>query len=208
MLIGTIKYSREDSGGLSSGPLSLPPRRSLRSFHPCPSPPRPAPRTPRSSLSPPAPLSESGLAALGVTAGEQHTCALRSDARVVCWGSNSNGQLGIGSDASSFGTAPEQTGDGLRPVDLGAGAAARRCRAAQPARCDDGAGCATGRVPRRATDCDVAVANDGPARSSLTCWHPALDSSVLPSFRSVFCFLPPSPHRLLHLPPSPTTSFF
>lgn len=31
-----------------------------------------------------------------LSAGELHTCAVRDDASVVCWGSNENGQLGVG----------------------------------------------------------------------------------------------------------------
>jgi alpha-tubulin suppressor-like RCC1 family protein len=36
--------------------------------------------------------------ALQVATGAQHTCALRSTRDVVCWGSASNGRLGLGSD--------------------------------------------------------------------------------------------------------------
>jgi alpha-tubulin suppressor-like RCC1 family protein len=38
---------------------------------------------------------------LSVSAGGAHTCAVRSDGTAWCWGSNSNGQLGNGSSASS-----------------------------------------------------------------------------------------------------------
>ena len=43
-----------------------------------------------------------------ISAGTQHTCAIATDARVFCWGLNSNGQLGSASMA-----------DGTGPVRLG-----------------------------------------------------------------------------------------
>ena len=36
-----------------------------------------------------------------ISAGENHTCAIASDNRAYCWGSNKNGQLGNGSTADS-----------------------------------------------------------------------------------------------------------
>ena len=35
-----------------------------------------------------------------LAAGFQHTCALRNDRSMVCWGSNNEGQLGTGDSAS------------------------------------------------------------------------------------------------------------
>jgi alpha-tubulin suppressor-like RCC1 family protein len=39
---------------------------------------------------------------LAVTAGDAHTCALRSDHTLACWGANGNGQLGNSSTADSL----------------------------------------------------------------------------------------------------------
>ncbi len=50
-----------------------------------------------------------GLSASAIAAGESHTCAIVSGGWVMCWGSNGNGQLGIGSTA-------QQTS--LRPVTV------------------------------------------------------------------------------------------
>jgi alpha-tubulin suppressor-like RCC1 family protein len=60
----------------------------------------------------------SGLNATAIAAGEVRTCAVRSDGSVVCWGSNSLGQLGIGS-TTNVGDSP---GYVLTAVNLGSGA--------------------------------------------------------------------------------------
>jgi alpha-tubulin suppressor-like RCC1 family protein/WD40 repeat protein len=48
-------------------------------------------------------VSVKGLAAKAkfITAGAKHTCALLEDERVMCWGENTEGQLGSGDDQSS-----------------------------------------------------------------------------------------------------------
>ena len=66
----------------------------------------------------------SGTAAIALSSGQYHNCALLNDSSVICWGDNSFGQLGIGS-SSNVGTAPGQMGSGLLPVNLGQGAFSR-----------------------------------------------------------------------------------
>ena len=61
-----------------------------------------------------------GRTALYITAGESHTCAVLDNFRLKCWGSNYNGQLGLG-DIQSRGDGPNEMGDDLPQVDLGAG---------------------------------------------------------------------------------------
>ena len=64
----------------------------------------------------------SGTGFLMVTTGTSHACAIRSDRRLVCWGHNAYGKVGIGSVTTSatatvisFGAHPIQTA-GLDPV--------------------------------------------------------------------------------------------
>jgi cysteine-rich repeat protein len=61
-----------------------------------------------------------GKTASAIAAGAVHTCALLNDSRVKCWGDNTHGQLGLG-DISERGDGPDEMGDNLPAVDLGAG---------------------------------------------------------------------------------------
>jgi alpha-tubulin suppressor-like RCC1 family protein len=60
-----------------------------------------------------------GLSALAMSAGAAHTCAIRDDERVVCWGVGDNGRLGDGAGLT-VGDEPNEMGDNLIFVDLGA----------------------------------------------------------------------------------------
>jgi hypothetical protein len=55
-----------------------------------------------------------------IAAGSRHTCALRNDGRVQCWGDNRLGQLGLG-DTEDRGDGPGEMGAHLPSVDLGSG---------------------------------------------------------------------------------------
>ncbi|MEY4633172.1 MAG: hypothetical protein RLZ18_544, partial [Actinomycetota bacterium] len=75
-----------------------------------------------------------GVTATAVSAGSQFACAIASggtrnlpSGSVLCWGDNSNAQLGIGNIVSPnniIGDSPSEMGDALSPVNLGAGRSA------------------------------------------------------------------------------------
>jgi alpha-tubulin suppressor-like RCC1 family protein len=52
------------------------------------------------NVSSPTPVSGLSTATM-VAVGAEHSCALRSDGNIVCWGSNLVGQLGNGSSVAS-----------------------------------------------------------------------------------------------------------
>ena len=65
----------------------------------------------------------SSVVASSLSLGGGHACAILSNGRVKCWGANAYGQLGAG-DVLSRGDAPNEMGESLPYVDLGAGASA------------------------------------------------------------------------------------
>lgn len=62
----------------------------------------------------------SNRTAVSLGSGDFHTCAVLDDASLKCWGGNLLGQLGLG-DTDTRGVDPDQMGDALPRVDLGAG---------------------------------------------------------------------------------------
>ncbi len=58
-----------------------------------------------------------GRTARGAGLGQCHSCALLDDNSVKCWGSNGEGELGLG-DTMTRGNKPNQMGDNLKPVSL------------------------------------------------------------------------------------------
>jgi uncharacterized repeat protein (TIGR01451 family) len=61
----------------------------------------------------------SGRTAVGITAGDQYTCATADNGQVKCWGSGSSGRLGLG-DANHRGDGATEMGNNLPAVALGA----------------------------------------------------------------------------------------
>ena len=58
--------------------------------------------------------------AIYVSAGFCHTCALKYNSKIVCWGCNDHGQLGIGNNRGK-GLYKSDMGDSLSDVNLGTG---------------------------------------------------------------------------------------
>lgn len=61
-----------------------------------------------------------GHRAVAISAGDFHTCVIREDGRLVCWGFGSGGQLGYGGTAD---VGDDETPGAVGPVDLGGRAA-------------------------------------------------------------------------------------
>ncbi|MDH5654479.1 MAG: hypothetical protein OEZ34_01105, partial [Spirochaetia bacterium] len=58
-----------------------------------------------------------GRSALSMTAGANHNCAVLNNMQIKCWGSNSNGQLGLG-HINNIGDNPGEMGDNLPHIKL------------------------------------------------------------------------------------------
>lgn len=92
---------------------------------PTPPIPRPAPDAPRAAE--PTTARAAG-AARTLATGALHSCALRADRSVVCWGDNMSGQLGDGTTAERW--APVPVVDVDRVVEIAAGGATTCARTA------------------------------------------------------------------------------
>ncbi|MCP4304231.1 MAG: RCC1 repeat-containing protein [bacterium] len=69
-----------------------------------------------------APLVAIGVTATAIAAGSSHTCALTSDGGVMCWGSNSHGQLGNGTTRTFWPVNVIGLGNGVTATAIAAGA--------------------------------------------------------------------------------------
>lgn len=65
-----------------------------------------------------------GKTSISISVGRTHACALLNDGSVKCWGRNNYGQLGQG-DTVNRGDDPNEMGDTLPPIELGAGKSAK-----------------------------------------------------------------------------------
>ena len=75
-----------------------------------------------------------GRTATAIASGRYHTCAILDNASVKCWGSNNNGQLGIG-DTVTRGDNANEMGDNLTIVGLGTGRTATAISASREHTC-------------------------------------------------------------------------
>ena len=81
-----------------------------------------------------------GRTAQAIAVGGESTCALLDNGTVKCWGENTDGELGLG-DATNRGDMPNQMGDNLPIVNLGAGRTAQAAAVGESSTCallDDG----------------------------------------------------------------------
>jgi cysteine-rich repeat protein len=66
-----------------------------------------------------------GRKARAISIGVNTACAVLDNGSLKCWGYNATGQLGLGDSRFDLGGEPNQMGDSLPAVDLGAGRTAR-----------------------------------------------------------------------------------
>jgi len=79
-------------------------------------------------------LPDRGVGLSQVSAGSSHTCILWDDGQMACWGSNSHGQLGIGS-TEDIGDGTGEMGEDLELVDLPSGRTATSITAGEDMTC-------------------------------------------------------------------------
>ena len=62
-----------------------------------------------------------GVSVADICTGYYHQCVVLSNSKVKCWGSNGDGQLGLGTTVAKMGTALVDMGNNLPSVSLGTG---------------------------------------------------------------------------------------
>ncbi|MDQ6776796.1 MAG: chromosome condensation regulator, partial [Actinomycetota bacterium] len=80
----------------------------------------------------------SGYTATAISSGDYHTCVIRNDGSVLCWGFGADGRLGYGNTANVGAT---ETPGSVGPVNLGPGHTAKAISAGGGHTCailDDG----------------------------------------------------------------------
>ncbi|HEX8393689.1 MAG TPA: hypothetical protein VF665_15220 [Longimicrobium sp.] len=99
-----------------------------------------------------------GVSFTSISAGTAHTCALASDSRAYCWGSDGNGRLGNGGTLTADQQSPS-------PVQMPAGVSFSSLSAASPHACalTDGPGYCWGSNGSRQAGDGTAIVRDAPA---------------------------------------------
>jgi hypothetical protein len=125
----------------------------------------------------PPPEPGSPLRALAVSTGLLHTCALLDNHRIKCWGSNGDGELGLG-DTRDRGKTAADMGDNLPFVDLGTRRTATAVSAGRYHTCailDDGSIKCWGVALFTGTPAAASVGDVGDAPNEMGDHLPAID---------------------------------
>jgi alpha-tubulin suppressor-like RCC1 family protein len=115
-LNGQLGYGRTGNVGDGCG---QPPSNTPSAGPPCPVAPGEPPKTPDPGVASVGPVDLGGHTAVAVSAGRLHTCVIRNDGNVVCWGYGGDGRLGYGNSVSVGDGGSDPSVASAGPVDLG-----------------------------------------------------------------------------------------